>query len=187
MSLRRRFPNPILSELTPAILPGGVGQILLVGEWSSNAADLLTILRRAFPGASVRLLTGTTERAPMAPVETWTGRVDDPGAVRRVRASRVDLIVPLAPYGLMGDVRPDLEWFALKTGAQAVAVHESTYGMVRIATRNHLRYRLYVRPWACRVFGVTTLVLVVAPLYLGYLLARAGRWWPPRATEDGAE
>jgi len=185
MSLRRRFPNPVLSELHPGVLPGGIRQVLLVGEWSSDAADLLAVVRRAFPGAGLRLLSGASEGPLRELLETWKGALDDPAVIRRVRAARVDLLVPIEPYGLMGDVRPELERFALTTGARAVAVHEATYGMVRIATRSHLRYRLYLRPWACRVFGMATLACVMAPLYLAYVLAQAvGLWSPLVGRED---
>ena len=187
MSIRRRFPNPILAALHPGILPGGVRRILLVGEWSRAAAELLTTLRRPFPDAGMRILAQAPSHPPPGIAEVWTGCTTDPAVIALAQAARLDLIVPLEPYGLMGDTRPELERFALTAGAQAVAVYETTYGMVRIATRAHLRYRLYVRPWLCRAFGAATLALVVAPLYGVYLVARwVGLWRGCRAVENGA-
>lgn len=187
MRIQRRFPNPVLGELYPGILPGGVSRILLVGEWSRSAEDLLAGLRRAFPEGCMRLLAPTPGRPPAGIVEVWTGRETDPEIITRACAARLDLVVPIQPYGLMGDTRPELERFALAAGTRAVAIYESTYGMVRIATRGHLRYRLYLRAWACRAFGAATLTLVVVPLYAVYLLARwFGLWRAVQATEGGA-
>lgn len=177
MSLRKRFPNPILSALHPGILPGGVRRILLVGVWSNTAEKLLVTLRRAFPEAGMRLLAPAPGRPPANIVEAWIGKPTDPAVIARARAARLDLIVPLEPYGLMGETRPELERFALAVGARAVTVYEATYGMIRIATRAHLRYRLYIRPWVCRAFGIATLAVLIAPLYGVYVLTRwLGLW-----------
>jgi hypothetical protein len=163
-----------------------VSRILLVGSWSEAAPNLLAQLRQGFPGAWVCLLTPHPIPLQAGMAEVWAGRPADPEVVARVREARIDLIVPLEPYGLVGDTRPELESFALMTGARAVAVHEATYGTVRIATRSHLRYRLYVRPWICRAFGVATLLLVVAPLYLVYMAARWLGLWRGHATADNS-
>jgi len=173
----RRLPNPVLSALHSGILPGGVHRILLVGDWSITAEYLVTMLRRAFPKAVFLLLSPISCHPPSEIAEVWAGEQSDPAIIGRARAVQFDLIVPLEPYGLVGDTRPDLERFALAIGARAVAVYETTYGMVRIATPTHLRYRLYVRPWVCRAFGAATLALVVAPLYLAYLMARCFGLW----------
>lgn len=187
ISPRGRFPNPILAALHPGILPGGVRRILLVGEWSRTAEELLATLRRAFPDAGIRILARASSHPPAGIAEVWTGCTTDPAVIALAQAARLDLIVPLEPYGLMGDTRPELERFALTAGAQAVAVYETTYGMVRIATRAHLRYRLFVRPWLCRAFGAATLTLLVAPLYGVYILARRlGLWRGSPATEGEA-
>lgn len=187
MSIRRRFPNPILPALHPGILPRGVRRILLVGAWDATAADLLARLRRAFPEAGIFLLAPTPGPSPGGIAEVWIGSLEDPASLAHARSAALDLVVPVEPYGLMGEVRPDLERFALAAGARAVAVYETTYGTVRIATRGHLRCRLYLRPWACRAFGAATLALVVTPLYAVYLLARwFGLWRGGQATEGGA-
>jgi hypothetical protein len=184
MRLRKRFPNPTLAALHPGILPGGVFRILLVGSWSKAAEDLLAQLQRAFPGAWVRLLTPVPISPPVGITEVWVGNQADPEVVARAQEARLDLVVPLEPYGLMGDARPELESFALAVAARAVAVYEITYGTVRIATRSHLRYRLYFRPWICRAFGAASLALIVTPLYLVYVLARfLGLWRGSPATE----
>jgi hypothetical protein len=176
-SLRTRFPNPILAALHPGILPGGVSRVLLVGAWSSAARELLAQVRRGFPEARICLLTSAPLPVQAGVAEVWIGERTAPDVLARARQARIDLIVPLEPYGLAGDTRPELESFALAAGARAVAVHEATYGTVRIATRSHLRYRLYGRPWVCRAFGAATLLLVVAPLYLAYRAAcRLGLW-----------
>lgn len=187
MSIRRRFPNPILAALHPGILPGGVRRILLVGEWDATAAGLLASLRRAFPEAGIFLLTPTPGPSPGGIAEMWIGSLADAASLARARAAALDFIVPVEPYGLMGDVRPDLERFALAAGARAVAVYETIYMTVRIATRGHLRYRVYLRPWACRAFGAATLAFVVAPLYGVYLVARwVGLWQGRPSVEDEA-
>lgn len=43
----------------------------------------------------------------------WTGELDDPHVIERGRSRTVNLIRPLAPCGIMGEARPDLERFAL--------------------------------------------------------------------------
>ena len=175
--VRRQLPNPVLSALHPEILPGGVHRILLAGDWSITADYLVALLRQAFPKAVFLLLSPILIHPPAEIAEVWAGEQSDPATIARAQAVQFDLIVPLEPYGLMGDTRPDLERFALAIGARAVAVYEATYGMVRIATPMHLRYRLYARPWVCRAFGTVTLALVVAPLYLIYLMARCFGLW----------
>jgi len=185
-SLRARFPNPILTALHPGILPGGVSRILLVGVWSSAAQELFAQLQRGFPDAWICLLTSASIPVQAGMAEVWIGERADPAIIARTREARIDLVVPLEPYGLVGDTRPELESFALMVGARAVAVHEATYGTVRIATRSHLRYRLYARPWVCRAFGAATLLLVVAPLYLVYMAARWLGLWRGDATADNS-
>jgi len=187
MSIRRRLPNPILPALHPGILPGGVARIVFVGPWSTDAESVFATVRRGFPNAWVIWLAPKANPLPVEMSEVWAGDPTDPAVAARAREARLDLVVPFEPYDLMGDTRPELERFALLVGARAVAVYETTYGMVRIARRAHLRYRLYVRPWVCRVFGGATLTLLVAPLYGIYVVARWLRLWPSiPATEDRA-
>ncbi len=184
MSIRSRLPNPMLSMLHPRILPRGVARILLVGSWSNGAERLFGTLRRVFPDATVTVLAPATTRLPIGLQEMWIGDVTDSEVVARARRARFDLLAPLEPYGLMGETRPELERFALRIGARAVAVYETTYGTVRIATRAHLRYRVYLRPWVCRAFGAALLAIWVAPLYGVYLLARWLGLWRGEAPEE---
>lgn len=95
-----------------------------------------------------------------------TGKLIDAGVIARARAAKADLIVPLQPYGLMGEARPELERFALMVGARPVAAHETSYGTVRFPTRPHVRYRLYARSLVCCVFIVEILVFIVIPFYV---------------------
>jgi hypothetical protein len=133
----------------------------------------------------VCLLTADPIAIPGGVVEVWEGAMTDARILRRAREARWDLVVPIEPYDLMGSTRFDLERFALAAGARAVAVHEGTYGTVRVATRLHLRYRVRFRPWACRVFGGLTFLLLVVPLYAVYWTARSlGVWRGPSHAED---
>jgi hypothetical protein len=185
MSLRRRLPNPTLAALHPDVLPGRVERVLLVGNWSPDAAGLLATLRHGLRDPLVWLLTPSSIPAPGGIAAVWEGTVADEQTRRLARDARLDLVVPLEPYDLLGSTRIDLERFALSVGARAVAVHETTYGTVRIATRPHLRYRVSFRPWACRFFAGLTLRGVVAPLYAVYWVARhLGLWRGPSHAED---
>jgi len=185
MSLRRRLPNPTLAALHPDVLPGGVERILLVGGWSPEADGLLATLRRGFRDPRIWLLTPSPIPAPGGIAAVWEGTVADQQIRRQARDARLDLVVPLEPYDLLGSTRFALERFALAVGARAVAVHEKAYGTVRIATRPHLHYRVSIRPWACRFFGGLALLGVVAPLYVVYWVARrVGLWRGPSHAED---
>jgi hypothetical protein len=185
MSLRRRFPNPTLAALHPDVLPGGIARVLLVGDWSPVAAGLLATLRRGLGEPRIWLLTSAPVPTPDGITAVWEGTLTDERIHRLARDARLDLVVPLEPYDLLGSTRFDLECFALAVGARAVAVHEATYGTVRIAMRLHLRYRVGLRPWACRIFGGLTLLGVVAPLYAAYWVARrVGLWQGPSHAED---
>lgn len=177
MSARRRLPNPVLTALHPGVLPGGVGRILLVGHWSAAAEDILATLRRRFPDASITVLAPKLVHPTGSSVEAWEGNLTDPVMIARARRARFDLIFPIEPYGLMGETQPEFERFALAVGARAVAVYEATYGTVRVATRAHLRYRLYFRKLAWRAFGVATVVFLMVPLYIVYTVARWGGIW----------
>jgi hypothetical protein len=162
-----------------------VRRIVLVGQRSAPAEGLLSALRAAFPGAGFWLISPTPNPEASGLSGAYSGSLTDPALLSALRAIGPDLVIPLEPYGLMGEARPELETFALSVGARAVAVHEDIYRTVRIATRSHLRYRLYIRPWVCRAFGAVTLLCVVAPLYAIYWVARRAGLWRGGVAEEG--